>query len=101
MKKYLIVLKENNDHSFFEDYRLNDAKVHMNIIVSTLLDEASAEEISKDNRVVSIEKDKEEQTDIETGEIPKYINSKTSYAFDLMKISTYHDERQRGQGMKT
>ena len=100
MKKYLIVLKENNDHSFFEDYRLNDAKVHMNIIVSTLLDEELAEEISKDNRVVSIEKDKEEQADAEIQETPKYINSKTSYAFDFMNIGKFHDEGLRGQGFK-
>ena len=100
MHKYLIVLKEESDLSFLEEYNASNIEVHMKVIVFAHMEESDALKLKNHDLVESIEEDGTESTDVEPSEGNIYETSQTSYAFDMMNIQQFHKEGYKGQGLK-
>lgn len=98
MNKYLIVIEDNVDPKFIEEYGAENTNIYLDTIISTYLDRDKAKELEKNKYVKSIEKDGNEHLDAEPD--TRYENSTTTYAFDFMNIEEFHKEGITGQGMK-
>lgn len=102
MPKYLVVLKENTDLNFLDEYDIisKEKLKYMNTILFIYMDELESKYLARNKNVISVELDGEDEVDVEGEPDTRYETSTTTGAFDLMEISKFHDEGITGEGYK-
>ena len=100
MNKYIIVLRRKEDISKLDNYELFNIEIHFNIIIFAHMAEETFYKIENKDIVKSIEKDRTDSHDSENISDVRYKSSKTTYTFDMMEISKFHDEGLTGKGFK-
>lgn len=100
MNRYLIIISKTDDLTFLDNYDITNKEVHMGAIVIADMNEETAREIKRNPSIESVERDSNEDVDIENESGEVYATSNTSYAFDLMNIQQFHKEGITGKGFK-
>jgi len=100
MEKYLIVLKQKRDVDFLKEYKAENIVIHLGIIVFAYLSKDEAERLKRNEYILSVEKDGADHHDVEGVPDLRHDTAETSYAFDFMNISKFHEEGLTGKGFK-
>lgn len=97
MPKYLIVLKEKSDLNFLGEFNISDVELHLDIILFAHMTRDEAHKLAEHKMVESIEEDGSDSVDAED---TRHDSADTTYAFDMMNISKFHEEGITGSGFK-
>lgn len=99
MGKYLIVLNEKTDLSFLNEYNVSNIEVHMGIIIFAHMSKEDAVKLSENKLIESIERDGSDSVDAISSD-DRHVTAETTYAFNMMNVSRFHEEGITGAGFK-